>query len=140
MATETASALTTEPAEALGFTGGLVCALNVTDYDRAVAWYRDVLGFAVIYELRDMGWVELQTPTGRVAVGLAVREQVAAGQAGATLTFGVRDIEAARRRLEQGGVRFDGETMVIEGQVKLATFFDPDGNTFMLYESESPEA
>jgi hypothetical protein len=29
-------------------------------------------------------------------------------------------------------VRFDGETREIEGMVRLATFYDPDGNTFML--------
>jgi CreA protein len=46
----------------------------------------------------------------------------------------VEDIEAARRRLEQREVRFDGPTRTIEGLVKLATFYDPDGNTFMLYE------
>jgi hypothetical protein len=32
-------------------------------------------------------------------------------------------------------VRFDGPTREYPGMVKLATFFDPDGNTLMLYES-----
>ena len=29
-------------------------------------------------------------------------------------------------------MRFDGETREIEGMVKLATFYDPDGNALML--------
>ena len=32
-------------------------------------------------------------------------------------------------------MRFDGETNEIEGMVKLATFYDPDGNSFMLAQS-----
>ncbi len=53
---------------------------------------------------------------------------------GATLTFGVKDIDAAREQVEAKGVRFDGPTREIEGLVKLATFYDPDGNTLMFYE------
>jgi CreA protein len=57
----------------------------------------------------------------------------------AVLTFNVRDIEAVRRYLETcGDVRFDGETCTIEGWVRLATGFDPDGNTLMLAESLLP--
>ena len=29
-------------------------------------------------------------------------------------------------------MRFDGDTREIEGMVRLATFYDLDGNTFML--------
>jgi predicted enzyme related to lactoylglutathione lyase len=44
----------------------------------------------------------------------------------------VTDIAAARGHLERNGVRFDGDTREIEGMVRLATFYDLDGNTFML--------
>jgi predicted enzyme related to lactoylglutathione lyase len=57
-------------------------------------------------------------------------------EGGAVLTFNVRDIETARRFLEtRNDVRFDGDTCTIEGWVRLATVFDPDGNTLMLAES-----
>ena len=76
----------------------------------------------------------MSTPMPGVTVGLGANEEVhAAG--GATPVFAVLDLDAARSELEAKGVRFDGETQVIEGFVKLATFFDPDGNTFMLSES-----
>ena len=58
---------------------------------------------------------------------------------GNTPTWGVADIEAARGYLEGKGVRFDGETQDIGGMVKLATFYDPDGNSFMLAESLTDE-
>lgn len=32
-------------------------------------------------------------------------------------------------------MRFDGPTQTIPGMVKLATLFDPDGNTLMLFQS-----
>jgi len=56
---------------------------------------------------------------------------------GVTLTWGVHDIEAARKTLEADEVRFDGPTQEIPEMVKLATFYDPDGNTYMLYQSLS---
>jgi len=34
--------------------------------------------------------------------------------------------------MEQAGVKFDGETDVVDGMVKTATFYDPDGNALML--------
>ena len=51
---------------------------------------------------------------------------------GATLTFGVVDIDSARAWLEAHDVKFDGEKTEVPGMVRLATFYDPDGNTFML--------
>jgi hypothetical protein len=54
---------------------------------------------------------------------------------GPTLTFGVKDIEAARALLERRNVRFDGETLTIPDMVKLATFYDLDGHKLMLYQS-----
>ena len=38
------------------------------------------------------------------------------------------------QRLAQKGVRFDGATRQVGEMVKLATFYDPDGNTLMLAE------
>lgn len=104
------------------------------DLGRALDWYTGVLGFELLYRLDEMGWAEVKTEVPGVNVGLSQVESPGVG-AGPVPTFGVRDVDAARARLEGGGVRFDGETQVIPGMVKLATFFDPDGNAFMLYET-----
>ena len=109
----------------------MTAALGVSDIDRSIAWYRDVLGFEVIYKLDDWGWAELRSPIAEVNVGIGQTEEVEP-RGGATLTFGVDDIDAARGHLEAHDVRFDGETSEVPGMVRLATFYDPDGNSFML--------
>jgi CreA protein len=111
--------------------GQATAALSVSDYGKALAWYRDVLGFKLVFELETWGWAQLQSPVDGLLIGIGQSEEVKEG-GGATVTFHVEDIEAARAYLESEGVRFDGETNEIEGMVKLCTFYDPDGNALML--------
>jgi len=120
-------------ASPLGYDGGLTASMGVANLDRAIAWYRDVLGFILLYKVDAMAWCELASEIKGVNVGLSQVEKVAP-EGGATLTWGVKDIDAARRQLEGKKVRFDGATMTIEGMVKLATFYDPDGNKMMLFQ------
>lgn len=117
--------------KALGFDGALTCAIQCVDLDRSIAWYRDVLGFELLYRVDEIAWAEVGSPVTGVTVGLGQAEAVSPG-GGATLTWGVTDVDAARSQLEASDVRFDGDTMTVPDMVKLATFFDPDGNTHML--------
>jgi predicted enzyme related to lactoylglutathione lyase len=122
----------------LSYEGGLHADLRVTDLERSLDWYGDVLGFKTLHHLPEAGWAELQSPVAGVRVGLTQVESMPAPGGGAVLTFGVRDVDEARRRLdERGDVRFDGETCTIEGWVRLVTFYDPDGNTLMLFQDLS---
>ena len=119
----------------LAYDGGLHCDLRVTDLPRALDWYKLALGFSVIHHLPEAGWAELQTPVENVRVGLTVVESMPTPGGGAVLTFGVENVDAARTKLEsRDDVRFDGETRQIDGWVRLATLYDPDGNVIMLYE------
>lgn len=122
---------TLKSANALGYDGVLTCAVECADLDRSIAWYRDVLGFEFLYRVDDIAWAELQSSIPGVTLGLGQVETVQP-KGGATLTWGVTDVDAARSHLETLDVRFDGETMTVPEMVKLATFFDPDGNTHML--------
>lgn len=117
----------------LDYDGGLTIAFQVSDLAQATLWYRDVLGFKLKYEMKDVGWCELTTASPGVTVGLSQVEEPKVG-AGPVPTFGVKDIDAARSSLETQGVRFEGETQEIPEMVKLARFFDPDGNCLMLYQ------
>lgn len=117
----------------LGYDGGLTISMQVKDRKRAMAWYQDVLGFKLLYEVEHIGWCELATETPGVNIGLGQSDSPRTG-AGPVPTFGVKDIEAARKILEGKDVRFDGKTQEIPGMVKLATFFDPDGNAMMLFQ------
>lgn len=120
----------------LGYDGGLTCAIQCRDLDQTLAWYQEVLGFELIYKVDELAWAELATPVARVSLGVGqVEEPLVKG--GATLTWGVADIDVARSQLENSDVRFDGETQTIPEMVRLATFFDPDGNRHMLYQDLS---
>jgi catechol 2,3-dioxygenase-like lactoylglutathione lyase family enzyme len=111
----------------------LVISVSVSDMERSITWYGEALGFDVVYKLAEYGWCEMRTPWEGITIGLGQTEEQKVG--GTTPTFGVKDIDAARKHLESLGVRFDGDTYEIEGMVKLTTFYDPDGNSFMLAQS-----
>ena len=113
-------------------THNIVISVNVSDLDRSIAWWGEMLGFEPIYVMKEYGWCELATSIEGVGLGLGQVEEVKIG--GTTPTFGVSDIEAARGHMESRGVKFDGDTSEIEGQVKLCTFYDPDANPFKLAE------
>ncbi len=118
---------------AIDYDGGLTCAMGVKSLDVSIPWYRDVLGFALGYRLEDMAWCELSTGVARVSVGLSEVEEPG-GKGGATLTFGVTDIDAAKAALDTAGVRQDGPIQDIPGMVRLLTFYDPDDNALMFYQ------
>ena len=124
---------------AVDYDGGLTCSLGAADLDRSVAWYQEVLGFTLLYRLDDLAWCELSTGVERVNVGIGQREE-AGGQGGATLTFGVNDIEAAKAELDRHGVRQDGPIRDIPGMVRLLTFYDPDDNALMFYQDLQSQA
>jgi CreA protein len=129
----TATAPTLE-ALALGFIPEVTLSLSVSDYRASMKWYQETLGFQFRYEMPEIGWTELSTTIPGLSLGLSQVERVEPN-GGLVPTFGVKDIAHARSQLEARGVRFDGETQIIPGEVKLATFYDPDGNPLMLFEA-----
>lgn len=120
-------------AAALGYNGGVTASFRVKDRKASIQWYQDVLGFKLLYDVAEIGWCELATHISGVNVGLSEVETPDV-KGGPTLTWGVANIDAARKQLEGKGVRFDGPTQTIPDMVKLATFYDPDGNHFMLFQ------
>ena len=110
----------------------ITLALSVSDRHRSADWYSKMLGFEVLYHADEVGWSEMSTMTTGVTLGFGEQAEPAPGNT--VPVFGVDDIAAARAGLEAEGVRFDGETMVVDGMVKTATFYDPDGNALMLAE------
>lgn len=120
----------------IGYDGGLTCSIQAQDLNQAIKFYQDVLGFKMIYHIEEMAWCELATEVNLVNVGLSQVENPAKAS-GTKLTFGVKDVDAARKLLESKKVRFDGPTVEIPGMVKLATFFDPTGNALMFYQDLS---
>jgi CreA protein len=112
------------------YTRNCVISVNVSDLARSLDWYRDALGFTEVYRLADHGWGEVATAIPGVTIGLGQVEKVEIG--GTVPTFGVEDIDAAKTHVESKGGRFEGEPYEVAGMVRLVTFYDPDGNPFML--------
>ena len=125
----------TDAGQSMGYDGALVIAFQVKDIAKSIDWYQTVVGFKLLYHVEEIGWCELTTSISGVAIGLSQVEDPKVG--GPTPTFGVKDVDAARQRLESHDVRFDGPTQEIPGMVKLATFYDPDGNALMLSQTLS---
>lgn len=110
----------------------ITIALSVRDRHTSAAWYEKMLGFQVLYHSDEAGWSELSTMTEGVTLGLGEQAEPTPGNS--VPVFGIKDINSARASLEKSGVKFDGETIVVEGMVKTASFYDPDGNALMLAE------
>lgn len=108
----------------------ITIALSVKDRHVSADWYQSMLGFDVIYHADEAGWSELQTKTNGVTIGLGEHTKPAPGNC--VPVFGIADLDISRAKLENANVKFDGETDVVEGMVKTATFYDPDGNALML--------
>lgn len=108
----------------------ITLSLSVTDRHASAAWFEKMLGFTLRYHGDEVGWSELATKTQGVVLGLAEASEPQPGNS--VPVFGTPNIEKSRAALEAEGVTFDGDTMEIEGMVKLATFFDPDGNALMI--------
>lgn len=119
------------------YSGNITISVSVSDLDRAIEWYKDVLGLELVYKLDKHGWCEMSSATKGVTIGLGQTEELKPGST--TPTWGVLDIEAARKHIESKDVRFDGDTYEIEGMVKLCMFYDPDGNSYMLAQSLTDE-
>lgn len=118
----------------IAFDGGLTVSMAVTDLDKAIDWYDDVLNFKLLYRLDDMGWCEVSSSVDKVNVGLSVVEEHSPG--GSTPTFGVDDIEVAMSMLKSKNVKIDKDGIVtIPNMVKLLTFYDQDGNSLMFYQA-----
>lgn len=108
----------------------ITLSISVSDRHASAAWFEEKLGFTLRYHLDDVGWSELNTKTDGVILGMGEQSEPKPGNC--VPVFGVEDMEAARSALEAANVRFDGPTQEIPEMVKLATFYDPDDNAFML--------
>lgn len=109
----------------------------VSDMDRAVHFYRDVLGLTLLRQ--DGGnWAELEAGGHRFALhGVGEGQSVPTG--GATAVFSVPDLDGAKVALSARGMTstHDGD---VEGYARFSSFSDPDGNTFQLIEYAHPQA
>ena len=107
-------------------------AIPVTDIDRSVAFYRDVLGMRFLFQAPPgLGFFDC----GGVRLMLDAPAAARAGQGG-VLYFQVPDLKAAFAALTARGVAFVAEPHLIakmpDHELWMAFFKDPDGNFLAL--------
>jgi predicted enzyme related to lactoylglutathione lyase len=113
-----------------------VVTIFVSNMDRAVRFYTEVLGMKVEYRFGDQ-WASLKTDDG-MTVGLhpASKESPAGRKGSITIGFEVSDsIERAVTSMKEKGVKFVGP-IVDDKEIKAAHFEDPDGNEMYIVEAQ----
>ena len=107
--------------------------IPVDDFERAIAFYRDVLGIPLLFTAPPM-MAFFKSGAVRLLVGVLPRGQKA--QRGSAIYFHVTDIHAVHSTLGANGVQFRGEPHIVnrtpESELGLAEFTDPDGNPLAL--------
>ena len=118
----------------------------VTDQDRALEFYRDKLGFEVVYDVPiggDRRWIAVAREKGETELilfhpesysGNAERSEELHKRVGiwTGIIFLTDDIQADYKMLCESGVEFDSEPQKQPWGGWEAFFRDPDGNRFHL--------
>lgn len=108
--------------------------LFVTDLDRAMTWYQQVLGFSVRFAHPPHYASLVHAPTG-TRLDLHPTEAAARDVGfGPMPYFATRDMEAALKALAAKGVKV-GKAKSEGGSPKFATFWDSEGNALGLEEA-----
>jgi predicted enzyme related to lactoylglutathione lyase len=116
-----------------------VVSIPVTDQDRALAFYRDVIGLKVIRDEAAgpaMRWLQLQPSDGGPTVALVTWFAGMAPGGLQGLMFHVADIEGEVARMGSAG----GECAPLDEQPwgRFTTMLDPDGNGLIIAQLSSP--
>jgi catechol 2,3-dioxygenase-like lactoylglutathione lyase family enzyme len=104
----------------------------VSDQDRALEFYRDVLGFEVRGDTaygEGERWLEVAPPGAATSIAIVETR----------LAWATDDVRAQYDDLRGQGVEVDAEFMGGEGPVPpMFCFRDPDGNNFLVVEDPQP--
>lgn len=107
------------------------------DLERAVRFYRDVLGLPVSVSRPEQGYAEVETEN--LTINLFDPESMGLDFSPNRhlVALRVADVGEARRKLEAAGVEFEGGTEDT-GVCLIARFCDPDGNGLLLHHRYAP--
>lgn len=112
----------------------------VTDWERAVRFYTETLGIPAVFRSDEMGWMQLATGQGQLALE-RVRAGAEAPYPGSEeplvgrfvgVSLRVDDIHHAYKTLIERGVSFLSPPELQPWGGVLAHFRDPDGNVLTL--------
>lgn len=107
-------------------------AINVRDVPKSVAFYRDVLGMPLLFELPTMGFLDC----GGIRLMLAKPESPELAHPASIIYYQVDDIQQTYENLCQQGVEFVSPPRLVapmsDHDLWMAFFRDPDQNTLAL--------
>ena len=107
--------------------------IPVDDFDRGVAYYRDVLGLRFLFAAPPQMAFFM---CGGVRLLIGVMPPGQKPQRGSAIYFDVKDIHGVFAHLKRNGVHFMAEPHVVnrtpKSELWLAEFRDPDGNQLSL--------
>jgi predicted enzyme related to lactoylglutathione lyase len=119
-------------------TGTDFISIPTQDFERAEAFYGDVLGLERSKRWGDMPAREFETGSLTIAVMQSDAFGMEFQPHSHPVAFQVDDVAAARAELETKGVEFRMDT-IDSGVCHMAVFSDPDGNTLMLHHRYAPK-
>jgi predicted enzyme related to lactoylglutathione lyase len=109
----------------------------VSDIQKAINFYTDILGLQLKEFHKEFGWAELSGSNGGALLGIAQatdKECILPGD-NAVITLTVANINEAKEELAKKAVTFIGNIIEIPFVVKLQLIVDQDGNKLQLVES-----
>jgi catechol 2,3-dioxygenase-like lactoylglutathione lyase family enzyme len=109
------------------------------DYEKASAFYGDVLGLELSTRWGSMPAGEFETGTLTLAVMQSDAFGVEFQRHSHPIALHVDDVAAARAELEGRGIDFEGD-IVDSGVCHMAYFSDPDGNALMFHHRYAPKS
>jgi predicted enzyme related to lactoylglutathione lyase len=111
--------------------------ISAKDFDRARAFYKDVLGLPMLFEVPDQKMAFFDCGGVRIYLGVPSSPEYAANS---FLYYRVDDIEAAYERLKGAGVSFLHPPHVIhktaDSELWMAGFQDSEGNYAQLMQEK----
>ena len=105
----------------------------VDDFEKALAFYCDVLGMRVAERSKEWDWAELHGEDGSILGlgGCCPNSPIKAG-GNAVPTFTVDNLDAALLELQAKKIQLEGPVQEVPGHVKMQLLRDPSGNYIQL--------
>ena len=114
--------------------------IPVDNFDKGVAFYRDVLGLPFLFAAPPQ-MAFFMCGSVRLLVGVLPPGEKA--QRGSAIYFRVSDIDAVHGELQAKGARFRAAPHIVhrtpQSELWLAEFADPEGNQLALMEERRPK-
>ena len=110
--------------------------IPVADQERALTFYRGVLGFETRMDSPFPGgrWIEVAPPGATTTIALAAAQEGTTAGVDTGVRFTTADAAADHAALSAAGVDVDDEVLRFDGVPPMFSFRYPDGNTLYVVE------